>query len=68
VGQFAIRSAQLLGAERVIAIDRSPERLLGQHLEFLDQILGLRVIERLAACLFGKRQSGVCPKPISSHS
>jgi threonine dehydrogenase-like Zn-dependent dehydrogenase len=27
VGQFAIRSAQLLGAERVIAIDRFPERL-----------------------------------------
>jgi threonine dehydrogenase-like Zn-dependent dehydrogenase len=28
VGQFAIRSAFLLGAERVIAIDRFPERLL----------------------------------------
>lgn len=28
VGQFAIRSALLLGAERVIAIDRVPERLL----------------------------------------
>lgn len=28
VGQFAIRSAFLLGAERVIAIDRLPERLL----------------------------------------
>jgi len=27
VGQFAIRSAKLLGAERVIAIDRLPERL-----------------------------------------
>ncbi|MBD2034631.1 glutathione-dependent formaldehyde dehydrogenase [Leptolyngbya sp. FACHB-321] len=27
VGQFAIRSAYLLGAERVIAIDRVPERL-----------------------------------------
>jgi threonine dehydrogenase-like Zn-dependent dehydrogenase len=27
VGQFAIRSALLLGAERVIAIDRVPERL-----------------------------------------
>src|SRR5262249_14798942 len=27
VGQFAIRSAFLLGAERVIAIDRFPERL-----------------------------------------
>jgi threonine dehydrogenase-like Zn-dependent dehydrogenase len=27
VGQFAIRSAQLLGAERVIAIDRFPDRL-----------------------------------------
>jgi threonine dehydrogenase-like Zn-dependent dehydrogenase len=27
VGQFAIRSASLLGAERVIAIDRVPERL-----------------------------------------
>lgn len=28
VGQFAIRSALLLGAQRVIAIDRFPERLL----------------------------------------
>lgn len=28
VGQFAIKSAYLLGAERVIAIDRIPERLL----------------------------------------
>ncbi|HEU4684892.1 MAG TPA: zinc-dependent alcohol dehydrogenase [Nitrospira sp.] len=27
VGQFAIRSAFLLGAERVIAVDRAPERL-----------------------------------------
>ena len=27
VGQFAIRSAKLMGAERVIAIDRVPERL-----------------------------------------
>jgi threonine dehydrogenase-like Zn-dependent dehydrogenase len=27
VGQFAIRSASLLGAERIIAIDRIPERL-----------------------------------------
>jgi threonine dehydrogenase-like Zn-dependent dehydrogenase len=27
VGQFAIASARLLGAERVIAIDRFPERL-----------------------------------------
>jgi threonine dehydrogenase-like Zn-dependent dehydrogenase len=27
VGQFAIRSAQLLGAERVIALDRIPERI-----------------------------------------
>ncbi len=28
VGQMAIRSALLLGAKRVIAIDRVPERLL----------------------------------------
>jgi threonine dehydrogenase-like Zn-dependent dehydrogenase len=28
IGQFAIRSAYLLGAQRVIAIDRLPERLL----------------------------------------
>jgi threonine dehydrogenase-like Zn-dependent dehydrogenase len=31
VGQFAIRSAFLLGAERVIAIDRFPERLEMAH-------------------------------------
>jgi len=31
VGQFAIKSAYLLGAERVIAIDRIPERLALAH-------------------------------------
>jgi threonine dehydrogenase-like Zn-dependent dehydrogenase len=31
VGQFAIRSAYMLGAERVIAIDRIPERLRLAH-------------------------------------
>lgn len=31
VGQFAIKSAYLLGAERVIAIDRFPERLRMAH-------------------------------------
>ena len=31
VGQFAIRSAYMLGAERVIAIDRFPERLRMAH-------------------------------------
>ena len=31
VGQFSIRSAFMLGAERVIAIDRFPERLLMAH-------------------------------------
>lgn len=31
VGQFAIKSAYLLGAERVIAIDRYPERLRMAH-------------------------------------
>lgn len=31
VGQFAIKSAYLLGAERVIAIDRVPERLRMAH-------------------------------------
>ena len=33
VGQFAIKSAYLLGAERVIAIDRVPERLRMAELE-----------------------------------
>jgi threonine dehydrogenase-like Zn-dependent dehydrogenase len=40
VGQFAIKSAYLLGAERVIAIDRVPERLrmaeIEGHAETLD--------------------------------
>lgn len=31
VGQFAIKSAYVLGAERVIAIDRIPERLMLAH-------------------------------------
>jgi threonine dehydrogenase-like Zn-dependent dehydrogenase len=33
VGQFAIQSARLLGAERVIAIDRFPERLRMAHVK-----------------------------------
>lgn len=39
VGQFAIKSAYLLGAERVIAIDRYPERLRLAHDEAGAEVL-----------------------------
>jgi threonine dehydrogenase-like Zn-dependent dehydrogenase len=46
VGQFAIQSALLLGAERVIAIDRIPERLnLAQQLSDRVQIVNYEEIE-----------------------
>lgn len=40
VGQFAIRSAYMLGAERVIAIDRIPERL-----QMASEVGGAQVID-----------------------
>lgn len=46
VGQFTIQSALLLGAERVIAIDRIPERLsLAQQLSDRVQIINYEEIE-----------------------
>jgi threonine dehydrogenase-like Zn-dependent dehydrogenase len=62
VGQFAIKSAYLLGAERVIAIDRVPERLKmareqGQA-ETLDYT-GENVVERLRE-LTGGRGPDAC--------
>jgi len=49
VGQFAIRSAYMLGAERVIAIDRIPERL-GMAQEGRAEVInyeGMDVVEML---------------------
>ncbi len=51
VGQFAIRSAFLLGAERVIAIDTVPERLAlaraagAETIDFMEGNVYDRVIE-----------------------
>lgn len=51
VGQFAIRSAFLLGAERVIAIDTVPERLAlaqaagGETIDFMEHDVYDRVME-----------------------
>ena len=42
VGQFAIKSAYLLGAERVIAIDRFPERLALAASQGRREVLELR--------------------------
>jgi threonine dehydrogenase-like Zn-dependent dehydrogenase len=54
VGQFAIRSAMMLGAERVIAIDRVPERLA------LAQAAGAEIInyEELDAGVALKEMTG----------
>jgi threonine dehydrogenase-like Zn-dependent dehydrogenase len=52
VGQFAIRSAFLLGAERVLAIDTVPERLAlardagAQTLDFMKEDIYDRIMER----------------------
>jgi threonine dehydrogenase-like Zn-dependent dehydrogenase len=56
IGQFAIRSAFLLGAGRVIAIDRIPERLRmaeGGGAEVLDYE-GVDVVEELKAMTGGR--------------
>src|SRR5512147_504035 len=62
VGQFAIQSAHMFGAERVIAIDRVPERLrMAQsqgHAEVLD-FEGLDVVEALKQ-MTGGRGPDVC--------
>jgi threonine dehydrogenase-like Zn-dependent dehydrogenase len=46
VGQFAIKSARLLGAERVIAIDRFPERLrMAQEKAGADTVLNYEQVD-----------------------
>jgi threonine dehydrogenase-like Zn-dependent dehydrogenase len=48
VGQFAIKSAFLLGAERVIAIDRFPERLQMAHDQSGAETLNYEAVDVLA--------------------
>jgi threonine dehydrogenase-like Zn-dependent dehydrogenase len=45
VGQFAIKSAWLLGAERVIAIDRFPERLAMAHSQGKAEVLNYEEVD-----------------------
>lgn len=66
VGQFAVRSALRLGAERVIAIDREPARLRlvadipgVETLNFEDDVEGTNVIEELKNRT-GNRGPDVC--------
>jgi threonine dehydrogenase-like Zn-dependent dehydrogenase len=62
VGQFAIRSAYLLGAERVIAIDRFPERLeLARegHAEVLNYEEVDDIVEALKLMTGGRGPDGV---------
>ena len=62
VGQFAIKSAYMLGAERVIAIDRIPERLSLASQKGGAEVLnfdGLDVVESLKE-LTGGRGPDVC--------
>jgi threonine dehydrogenase-like Zn-dependent dehydrogenase len=57
VGLFAIRSAYLLGAERVIAIDRLPERLLLARDRFGAEVLDyttVNVVEALRELTAGR--------------
>lgn len=49
VGQMAIKSAYLLGAERVIAIDRIPERLLAAKLQAGAEVLNYEEVDILEA-------------------
>jgi threonine dehydrogenase-like Zn-dependent dehydrogenase len=49
VGQFAIKSAYLLGAERVIAIDRFPDRLALAHTEGKADVLNYMQVDVLEA-------------------
>lgn len=51
VGQFAIKSAFLLGAERVIAIDRVPERLAMARLEGKAETLNYEDVDDLHEAL-----------------
>ncbi len=50
VGQFAITSAYLLGAERVIAIDRFPERLRMAREQGGAEVARLRGRRRASTC------------------
>ena len=54
VGQITIRSAVLLGAEQVIAIDRVPERLMARSRRDHDQFEKESVVERLNELTDGK--------------
>src|SRR5256714_7373293 len=58
VGQFAIRSAFLLGAERVIAIDRFPYRLRMAQEAGAETINYAEVDDGFGARLFGPTQPG----------
>lgn len=49
VGQFAIQSAYLLGAERVIAIDRFPERLRMARLQSKAEVINYEEVDVLDA-------------------
>ena len=51
VGQFAIKSAYLLGAERVIAIDRFPERLRMAHEEGGAEIINYEEVDTYDALM-----------------
>jgi threonine dehydrogenase-like Zn-dependent dehydrogenase len=62
VGQFAIKSAYMLGAERVIAIDRFPERLRMAHEQGGAEVIDYQegdVLERLKQ-LTGGRGPDAC--------
>ncbi|MGD9891002.1 MAG: zinc-dependent alcohol dehydrogenase [Dehalococcoidia bacterium] len=71
VGQFAIKSAYLLGAERVIAIDRFPERLRlaeqESHATTINYELKSDVIEELKE-LTGGRGPDACIDAVGMES
>ena len=74
VGQFAIESADLLGAERVIAIDRFPDRLAlaasRGKAEVLNYELAASHVDRSAACIasgnrrLSQGRNGVYPRRV----
>jgi len=70
VGQFAIKSAYLLGAERVIAIDRFPERLRMARLKGGAETLNYEAVDVYDALMemTGGRGPDACIEAVGSEA
>jgi threonine dehydrogenase-like Zn-dependent dehydrogenase len=70
VGLFAIKSAFLLGAERVIAIDRVPERLDKARYDCCAEVIDYRKVDVLEALLelTGNRGPDACIEAVGMEA